>query len=132
MDEEWTCGKGLAAHAPLPASLGELLASTARVLEVHMKALDPTDANAKREIEAYRDVATAHRRIANELATLAERMENYRTLPMAPHDMAIMTSAAPRHAFAGFVAQEEKLLALLQSRLESDTAMLAEMGDGSR
>ena len=127
MAEEWTCGKGLAEHAKLPASLGELIASTARVLEVHMKALDPADASAKREIDAYRDVATAHRRIANELATLAERMESYRTLPMAPHDMAAMTSSAPRHAFAGFVAHEEKLLALLESRLESDRAMLAEM-----
>ena len=132
MADEWTCGKGLAANATLPASLGELIASTARVLEVHMKALDPADANARRELDAYRDVATAHRRIANELATLAERMESYRTLPMAPHDMAAMSSAAPRHAFAGFIAHEEKVLALLQSRLDSDKAMLADMSHGSR
>ena len=132
MDEEQTCGKGLAEHAKLPASLGELIASTARVLEVHMKALDPADANAKRELDAYRDVAVAHRRIANELAALAERMESYRTLPMAPHDMAVMTSPAPRHAFAGFVAQEERVLGLLQSRLDGVRAMLAEMERGPR
>src|SRR5688500_19489028 len=131
MDEEQqTCGKGLAEHSALPASLGELLASTARVLEMHMKALDPSDANAKRELDAYRDVAVAHRRIANELATLAERMASYRTLPEAPHDMDVMMSPAPRHAFAGFVAQEERVIALLQSRLESDRAMLAEMKHG--
>jgi len=128
MDEEQqTCGKGLAEHSALPASLGELLASTARVLEMHMKALDPSDANAKRELDAYRDVAVTHRRIANELSTLAERMASYRTLPMAPHDMNVMMSPAPRHAFAGFIAQEERLLALLQSRLEGDRAMLGEM-----
>lgn len=132
MTEEWTCGKGLAANASLPATMGELIASTARVLEVHMKALDPADANAKREIDAYRDIATTHRRIANELATLAQRMETYRTLPLAPHDMAAMTSAAPRHAFAGFVAHEEKLLALLQAHIASDKVMLAEMDDAPR
>jgi hypothetical protein len=135
MEEDQTCGKGLAEHATLPASLGELIAATARVLEVHMKALDPADATAKRELDAYRDVAVAHRRIANELATLAERMESYRTLPPAPHDMAFMMSPAPRHAFAGFVAQEERVLALLQSRVETDKVMLAqfdEMGDGPR
>lgn len=131
MEEAQTCGKGLAEHSTLPASLGELIASTARVLEVHMKALDPADANAKRELDAYRDVAVAHRRIANELATLAERMASYRTLPPAPHDMDIMMSPAPRHAFAGFVAQEERVLALLQSRLESDRAMLAQMNHGT-
>ena len=132
MEEEQTCVKGLADHAKLPASLGELIASTARVLEVHMKALDPSDANAKRELDAYRDVAVAHRKIANELAVLAERMERYRTLPMAPHDMAAMMSPAPRHAFAGFVAHEEKVIALLQARLTDDKAMLAEWDSGSR
>ena len=128
MEEEQTCGKGLADHATLPASLGELLASTARVLEMHMKALDATDANAKRELDAYRDVAVTHRRIANELANLAQRMESYRSLPTAPHDMTVMMSPAPRHAFAGFVAQEEKLLALLTARVESDKEMLAGWG----
>lgn len=129
MDEQQTCGKGLADHSVLPASLGELVASTARVLEVHMKALDLSDDNAKKEYEAYREVAASHRRIANELASLAEKMAGYRTLPMARHNMAAMMSPAPRHAFAGFVAHEEKLLALLQSRVEQDRAMLAEMAN---
>lgn len=129
MDEQQTCGKGLAEHSALPASLGELVASTARVLEVHMKALDLSDDNAKKEYEAYREVAVMHRRIANELASLAEKMAGYRTLPMARHDMAAMTSPAPRHAFAGFVANEARLLALLQSRVEQDRAMLAEMAN---
>jgi hypothetical protein len=132
MEEEQTCGKGLADHAKLPASLGELIAATARVLEVHMKALDPADTTAKRELDAYRDVAVAHRRIANELATLAERMERYRTLPPAPHDMTFMMSPAPRHAFAGFVAQEERVLALLQSRVETDKVMLAQFEEMGR
>jgi hypothetical protein len=127
MDEQQTCGKGLAQHSELTASLGDLIASTARVLEVHMKALDLTDENAKREYEAYHELASTHRRIARELASTAERMAGYRTLPMGRHDMAEMMSAPPRHAFAGFVKQEEALAALLEARLAQDRAMLAAM-----
>jgi hypothetical protein len=111
----------------LTAGLGDLVASTARVLEVHMKALDLTDENAKREYDAYRELASAHRRIAGELAGTAERMAGHRTLPMGRHDMTVMRSAPPRHAFAGFVKQEEALLALLETRLPQDKAMLAAM-----
>ena len=127
MDEEQTCGKGLAQHSALTTSLGELVASTARVLEVHMKALDLTDENAKREYEVYRELASAHRRIAGELADTASRMAGYRTLPMGRHDMSVMTSAPPRHAFAGFVKQEQALATLLEARLAQDRAMLEAM-----
>jgi hypothetical protein len=128
MAEEQTCGKGIAENSVVPKSLGELVAATARVLEVHMKALDLTDDNAKSELEAYRELATAHRRIAAELSSLAERMASYRNLPMARHDMTAMMAPAPRHAFAGLVKQEERLVELLQSRLERDHVMLAQMG----
>ena len=128
MAEEQTCGKGVAENSVVPKSLGELVAATARVLEVHMKALDLTDDNAKTELEAYRELATAHRRIAAELSSLAERMASYRDLPMARHDMTAMMAPAPRHAFAGLVKQEERLVELLQSRLERDHVMLAQMG----
>lgn len=127
MDEEQTCGKGLAHHSALTARLGDLIASTARVLEVHMKALDLSDENAKREHEAYRELASAHRRIAGDLADTARRMAGYGTLPMGRHDMSVMMSAPPRHAFAGFVKQEEALLALLEARIAQDRAMLDAM-----
>jgi hypothetical protein len=127
MDDQQTCGKGLAEHSVLTASLGELVASTARVLEVHMKALDLTDESSKREYDAYRELASAHRRIAIELADTAHRMAGYRELPMGRHDMAAMMSPAPRHAFAGFVKHEESLAALLQTRLAADHAMLEMM-----
>src|SRR3954467_420968 len=132
MTEPQTCGQGLARHAALTGSLGELIASTARVLEVHMRALDLTDDASKLEHDAYRDIATAHRRIAIELADTARRMEGHRTLPMGRHDMAQMTSPAPRHAFAGFVTNEQALIALLESRLAEDTAMLDAMTAGAR
>ena len=127
MPDQQTCGKGLAEHSALTASLGELVASTARVLEVHMKALDLTEESSRRELDAYRELASAHRRIASELADTARRMAGYRTLPMGRHDMTAMMSAAPRHAFAGFVAHEEALVALLGTRLAQDKAMLDAM-----
>src|SRR3982751_5446692 len=123
MEDQQTCGKGLAQHSALTASLGELVASTARVLEVHMKALDLADENSKREYDAYRELASAHRRIAIELADTAHQMAGYRELPMGRHDMAVLISPAPRHAFAGFIKQEGALLALLQARLAADHAM---------
>jgi hypothetical protein len=131
MDDQQTCGKGLAQHSALTASLGELVASTARVLEVHMKALDLADENSKREYDAYRELASAHRRIAIELADTAHRMAGYREMPMGKHDMAAMMSPAPRHAFAGFVKHEESLLALLQTRLAADHAMLEMMASAA-
>jgi hypothetical protein len=92
-----------------------------------MRALDVTDENAKREYDAYRELASAHRRIAGELADTASRMAGYRTLPMGRHDMTVMVSAPPRHAFAGFVKQEEALMTLLQQMLAQDKAMLEAM-----
>lgn len=128
MADEMTCGKGLAENSVLPASLGEIVAATARVLEVHMKALDLTDPNAKVELEAYRELASTHRKIAAELSSLAERMAGYKNLPAARHDMAAMMSPAPRHAFAGLVQREEQLVTLLERRIAEGRAMLAEMG----
>ena len=127
MAEEMTCGKGLAANSVLPASLGEVVAATARVLEVHMKALDVTDENAKLELEAYRELASAHRKIATELSTLAARMASYRDLPAARHDMGTMMAPAPRHAFAGLVQKQERLAELLKTRIEEGRSMLAQM-----
>ena len=128
MADEMTCGKGIAENSVVPASLGEVVAATARVLEVHMKALDPTDPNAKVELDAYRELASTHRKIAAELSSLAERMAGYRDLPEARHDMAAMMSPAPRHAFAGLVQREEQLVALLEQRIVQGRAMLAQMG----
>jgi hypothetical protein len=127
MTDQLTCGQGLARQAALTASVGELIASTARVLEVHMRALDITDDASKRELDAYRELASAHRRVAIELADLAHRMEGYRTLPMGRHDLAQMMSPAPRHAFAGYVSHEQALLTLLEARLAEDRAMLDAM-----
>ena len=127
MDEQPTCGRGLAHHSILPAKLGALTAAVADVLEAHKAALDLTDANANREHDAYTELVDSHRIIASHLEATARRMAGYRDLPMGRHDMAEMVSPKPADAFSRLVAMEEELFSLLRARLEEDRAMLSEM-----
>jgi hypothetical protein len=120
-----TCGEGLAANAVLPAKLAELMAAQAEVLERHTRALDPTDAAARKEFDAYTKLERAHRDVASELANLAEEMASYRELPMGRHDMRVMSDPKGQvEAFRHFVAVERELLALLQTKLEAEGGLL--------
>ncbi len=92
MTEEWTCGMGLAAHAPLPTKLGELTAAVADTLATHMQALDRSDGLAQQEYAAYEQLVQAHRQIAALLLATAEQMAGCRDLPMGRHDLQAMAS----------------------------------------
>jgi hypothetical protein len=127
MEQPATCGQGLAAHAPLPAMLGELTAAVGKILELHIPALDLDDPNGRQEAEAYRVLVEAHRETADQLQKTAEAMRGYRDLPMARHDMEALASPASLDAFRRFVGIEQDLLALLQARLEDDQEMLRSM-----
>jgi hypothetical protein len=122
-----TCGKGLAEHSALPAKMGELSASVAENLELHMKALDLTDESAKKEHEAYLELAMDHRRIASQLQATARRMSGYRDLPMGRHDQKAMAGPEFLEAFERFVTLEQELMTLLQARVERDQRMLSQM-----
>jgi hypothetical protein len=124
MDEQPTCGKGLAEHAALPAKLGELAAAMAENLEIHQTALDLTDEKARKEHEAYVKLAAEFRGIASRLQTTAEQMAGYRDLPMGRHDEQVLAQPKVLEAFARFVKIEEELLALLQRGIERDRKML--------
>jgi hypothetical protein len=120
-----TCGQGLAANAVLPAKLAELLDARADVLERHAKALDPSDPHGQQELEAYAALARAHRNIVAELTELAQHMAGYRDLPMAKHDMAVMTDPGGQAAaFQRFVAIERELFELLRTKLGQEEALL--------
>ena len=80
MAEQMTCGQGLADNSVLPTKVGELIAAVAKVLEVHMKALDQSDADSRREYEAYRQLAEAHRQAGRRLIQLGQEMAGYRDL----------------------------------------------------
>jgi hypothetical protein len=117
----------LAVNSALPAKLGELTNSMAEILEIHMGALDLQDNASRLEHEAYRELALEQRKTAAALRETARRMAGYRDLPMGAHDTKVMSSSRAVAAFENFVKLEEELVALLQQRLESDRAMLAEM-----
>ncbi len=120
-----TCGEGLAANAVLPAKLADLMAAQAEVLERHTRALDPTDAAARIELDAYKRLEHTHRGVASELAELAEEMAGYRDMPMGRHDMRVMSDPEGQmEAFRRFVVVERELLALLQSKLGAEDELL--------
>ena len=126
-NDQPTCGKGLAANAVLPARLAELLAVQAEVLERHMQAVEPTDPNGQAELEAYTALARAQRASAAELAKLAEQMAGYRDLPMARHDVTVMTRPEGQmEAFRRFVALEQDIVALLRAKLQEEEKLLAQ------
>ena len=128
MTEQPTCGQGLAQNAALPANLADLFGAVADILEVHLTALEPTHKPSRPEFDAYVALAADHREIESRLHALALQMEGYRDLPMAEHDMEVMTSPQTVEAFHRLVAQEEALAALLNSRLDRYRQMLRERG----
>ena len=127
MEQQQTCGQGLAENSVLPAKLGELIESVAGVLEAHMAALDLEDNDSRREHEAYRELVRDHRQIAAALRETAWRMAGYRDLPMGRHFPEKMSAPEIREAFQKFVKLEEELAALLPERMEGDRRMLQVM-----
>lgn len=127
MGHQQTCGQGLAEHGELSGKLAGLIESVANVLHTHREALNPRDANSRREDEAYRELALTHRKVASELRDLARRLEGYRDLPMGRHDEKVLSSPKAVQAFEKFVTLEGQLAALLQKRLETDRYLLDEM-----
>jgi hypothetical protein len=127
MSNEQTCGQGLAEIAELPGKLALLIESVANVLDSHREALNPRDANARREDEAYRELAQLNRKVGEDLRAIATRMAGYRNLAMSKHDEKAMASPKAVAAFEKFVTLEGQVGALVQRRLIGDRAMLDQM-----
>lgn len=125
MNDEPTCGKGLAEHSALPAKLAELMAALARNLEVHQGTLDLTDESARTEYDAYVQLASEHREIAARLEATGARMAGYRDLPMGRHDERALADPRGLEAFEAYVKAERELRSLLDRSLERDERMLA-------
>lgn len=128
MDEQQTCGKGLAENSALPAKLGELISAMAENLEAHRKALDLTDQNSRAEYEAYEKLLKELRQIAAQLSVTASEMAGYHDLPMGRHDEQAMTHPRVREAFENFVRHKQELLELLEQTEERDHKLLRAMG----
>jgi hypothetical protein len=125
--DEPTCGKGLAHNAAVPSALAAVAGRLAGNLEVHVTALDRTDAAAEREYAVYESVAQRLRSAGAALEAAADEMTAARDLPMGRHDMAAMTRPEVLDAFEGYVAAEDDLRALLEERGAGDREMLATM-----
>jgi hypothetical protein len=126
MDDQPTCGKGLAEHSALPAALGALIGALAENLELHQATLDLSDPSSRKELDAYVALAKEHREIAARLEAVASRMASYRDLPMGRHDEHALADPRLLEAFERFVKRQEELLSLLLSAHERDEQMLRE------
>jgi hypothetical protein len=87
-----------------------------------------TDERSRKERDAYAALATAYRKIAEDLQATAAQMAAYRKLPMGRHDEKAMSDPKLLRAFERFVTLEQDLLDVLQSRVERDRKMLVESG----
>ena len=127
MDEQQTCGRGLAEHSALPAHLAEVTEAMASNLQVHMQALELDDEPAREEHAVYLRLVEEQRQAAARLRAVANEMAAARDLPMGRHDAQTMSSPEVGDAFQRFVKAKQELLALLQGMVEQDRRMLAEM-----
>ena len=124
MDEEPTCGRGLAESAGVPAALAAVAAGLAQNLELHVRALDPDDPAGAQEQAVYERVARSLRSAAVDLEAAAAEMAAAVDLPMGAHDMAAITNPDFVDAFAGYVAAEDDLRRLLDARRADNEQML--------
>jgi hypothetical protein len=133
VDDQHTCGRGIAASAVVPSALAEVAAGLAQNLEVHTRALDPDDPAAGQERGAYERIARSLRSAATDLQAAAAEMDAAVDLPMGAHDMAAMATTDVLDAFERHVAAEEDLFRLLEARRADNEQMLttirAEVGD---
>ena len=133
MDEQQTCGRGLAEHSELPARLAEVVEAMADNLRVHMQALELDDEPARQEHAVYLRLAEEQRQAAARLRAVANEMAAARDLPMGRHDAQTLSSPEVADAFRHFVKAEQELAATLQGMAEADQRMLAAMdGPGTQ
>jgi hypothetical protein len=133
MDEQQTCGRGLAEHSVLPARLAEVIEAMADNLRVHLQALELDDEPAREEHAVYLRLAEEQRQAAGRLRAIAGEMAAARDLPMGRHDAQTLTSPEVADAFRHFVKAKQVLLATLQGMAEQDQRMLAAMdGPGTQ
>jgi hypothetical protein len=133
MDEQQTCGRGLAEHSVLPGRLAEVVEAMADNLRVHMAALELDDEPAREEHAVYLRLAEEQRQAAGRLRAIAGEMAAARDLPMGRHDAQTLTSPEVADAFRQFVKAKQELAATLEGMAEEDQRMLAAMdGPGTQ
>ena len=120
MEEQQTCGQGLAEHSELPARIAEVTEAMADNLRVHMQALELDDEAARQEHAVYLHLVEEQRQAAGRLRAVAGEMAAARDLPMGRHDTQTMRSPEVGEAFQRFVEARQELLHLLQQMAGQD------------
>lgn len=128
-DEPWTCGKGLAQHAAVPAKMAEDLNALAQNLDAHIPAIDAGDQSGQAERDAYVELATVYRSIAEQLADVASRTRSYGDLPAAGHHADVLADVKLLKAFEEFVTVEADLARLIRASTEQDQELLRQFQD---
>lgn len=124
MEEEASCGRGLAQAADVPANLAAVAAGLAQNLEVHAHALLLGDDAAAQERGTYERISRNLRSASAHLTAAATEMASAGDLPVAAHDTAAMTNSDVLDAFERFVAAEDELRRLLDARHVYNEQML--------
>ena len=123
-DGPWTCGKGLAAHARVPAKMAEFLETLAENLQAHVPTIDTSDPNGEAERAAYVRLSKEYDALATQLARTAQEMHDYRNLPAARHHEQRLEDPRLLDVFERFVALETELADLLATSAEQDKQVL--------
>ena len=127
-DDQWTCGKGLAAHARIPTRIAEFLKCLAANLEAHVPTIDTSDDNGEAERAAYVQLSREYGAIAAQLARTATQMHDYRDLPAAGHHEKELADPRLLEVFERFVTLETELAEALADSAEHDRQLLRESG----
>jgi hypothetical protein len=120
MDDEQTCGKGLAEHSALPARMAELTEAMAENLRVHMQALELDDEPARQEHAVYLRLVEEQRQAAGRLRSVAAEMAAAGDLPMGRHDAETMRSPEVGDALRRFTTASQELGDLLGQMATQD------------
>jgi hypothetical protein len=132
MNEQPTCGKGLADNSALLEKLGKVTGAVGDILDAHLPSLDLTDERSRKEHEVYRRLVEEHRQAGSQLEAIARRMAASRDLPMGRHRPEAMASPAVSRSFQRFVELEQDLASALQLRLEHDRRMVEGILEASK
>jgi hypothetical protein len=93
-------------------------------LDAHQDALDVTDQNSRKELQAYVKLTEEFRCIASQLTATAGHMAGYRDLPMGRHDPRAMASPKVVEAFKKLVRVEQDLLTVVAKLVERHQTIL--------
>lgn len=128
MEEQPTCGQGLATHALVPQLFAAYLDATADNLIAHLPMLVAGGADTQHERSAYEHLSRSHREAAEMLDAIATEMKEHHDMRMGQHDVEATSHENVTKALESMVRAEAQLVSQLEVQLADHRAMLDEMG----